>query len=322
MVSMAANSAATGGEKRSAAWSFFSVFYVRNNRRAATYRNQFMRSTGNSYRAVAIPTPATKALVLLWSAAAVIQVGSWLLQTSRPRGLGFWLSVCGFTWEDFQDGRWWGLLTYAFVQGSVWHWLLAMVGLCVFGRSVEPIVGSVHLLVATAFGTVIGGLAHGLACHYGLLPAGQPLWGALPMVLSLVGIYSTVLPGWHVGGSSRWLRLGSVRAREVGWIAAGCCVLWWRSRWWGAAGPLAMLASLCVGWGYTRVLGFGGTLFYQRMLRRDDPHLRRLEAMTGEEFLNLELNPVLEKIARRGLKSLTRAERQTLQYSRRKLEGW
>ena len=281
-----------------------------------------MRSTGNSCRPVAIPTPATKVLVALWSVAAAVQAALWLLQIRVHREPGFLFSAYGFFWEDLREGRIWGLLTYAFVPGGFWHWLLAMIGLCVFGRSVEPIVGGAHLVVAGVFGSVAGGLLHGLACHLGMLPAGQPLWGAFPMVLALVGVYSTVLPGWYVGSSSRWLRLGSFRAREVGWIAAGCCVLWWRSRWWAAAGPLAMLAALCVGWGYTRVLGFGGTLFYQRMVRRDDPHLRRLEAMTWEEFLTFELNPVLEKIARRGLKSLTRAERQTLHYSRRKLEGW
>jgi hypothetical protein len=82
-----------------------------------------------------------------------------------------------------------------------------------------------------------------------------------------------------------------------------------------------MLAALCVGWIYTRVLGFGGTLFYQRILRSDDPHQKRLETMSWEEFLTVELNPILEKIAHCGIKSLTRAERQTLRYSQRKLEG-
>ena len=281
-----------------------------------------MRSTGNSYQATAIRAPATKALAVLWSVAAVLQVIFWLVQTPEQREAYSWAAVCGFSWPEFQEGRWWPLFTYVLVQGGFWHWWAVMLGLYAFGRSVEPIIGSSNLLVASVLGAAVGGLVHGLACQYGALPAAQPLWGALPAVLALVGVYSTVLPGWQVGGSSRWLRMGSIRAREVGWIAAGGCVLWWRSRWGGSAGPLAMLAALCVGWVYTRVLGFGGTLFYQRMLRRDDPHQRRIEAMSWEEFLNVELNPILEKIARRGIKSLTRAERQTLQYSRRKLEGW
>jgi len=44
--------------------------------------------------------------------------------------------------------------------------------------------------------------------------------------------------------------------------------------------------------------------------------------MNWEEFLNAELNPVLEKIARHGLRSLNAAERRILRHSRRKLEGW
>ena len=284
----------------------------------------FMRSTGNRHRATTIRAPATKALAVVGSVAAVLQVAFWLLQTPQQRDAYSWQMVCGFSWPRFQEGRWWALFTYVLVQGGLLHWLAVMLGLYAFGRSVEPIIGSSHVLVASGLGTAVGGLVHGMACQYGALPAGQALCGALPAVLALVGVYSTVLPGWQVGSSSRysrWFWMGGIRAREVGWIAAVGCVLWWRSHWGGAAGPLAMLAALCVGWIYTRVLGFGGTLFYQRILRSDDPHQKRLETMSWEEFLNVELNPILEKIAHRGIKSLTRAERQTLRYSQRKLEG-
>ena len=48
----------------------------------------------------------------------------------------------------------------------------------------------------------------------------------------------------------------------------------------------------------------------------------RVEHMNWEEFVICELNPVLEKISRHGLRSLSAEERRILRYSRRKLEGW
>jgi len=295
-----------------------------------------MRFIGNSHWTAGVRAPATHVLATLWSLAALVQAGLCFFQSAPRWDAHFWQwswqspwQAYGLSWPGVQSGRWWLLFTYAWVQGGIWHWLAVLLGLSVFGRSVEPIIGSSHLLAASLLGTTAGGLAHGFACRYGALPVAQPLWGALPLVWTLVGIYSTLLPGWQVGGSSSWLtmggkmagKLGCIRAKEVGWIAAGVCVLWWRSRCFGVAGPLAMLAALCAGWAYTRSLGFGGVFFYQRILSKDDSYRRRIDAMSWEEFLNSELNPVLEKIARRGIRSLTRAERQTLRYSRRKLEG-
>jgi len=70
------------------------------------------------------------------------------------------------------------------------------------------------------------------------------------------------------------------------------------------------------------MLGFGDRFFFQRMMGEGDPLEQRMEQMNWEEFLNAELNPVLEKIARHGLRSLNAAERRILRHSRRKLEGW
>jgi hypothetical protein len=70
------------------------------------------------------------------------------------------------------------------------------------------------------------------------------------------------------------------------------------------------------------MLGFGDWFFFQRVSERGDLLERRMELMNWEEFLNAELNPVLEKIARHGLRSLNAAERRILRHSRRKLEGW
>ena len=83
-----------------------------------------------------------------------------------------------------------------------------------------------------------------------------------------------------------------------------------------------MLGALISGWAYTRILGFGSSLFYHKLLQEKAENERRIEQMNWDEFVSTELDPILEKIALHGLRSLTRRERAVLQQSRRKLEGW
>ena len=150
------------------------------------------------------------------------------------------------------------------------------------------------------------------------------------MLASLVGVYSALLPGWHMGAASRWgMRTASrwamplpLTAGTFGWLVAVICTLWWASGWFPEAGPAPMLAGLVAGWTFTRALGFGEPLWAGGKTAAREAPGRRVEEMDWEEFLRTELNPVLEKISTRGIKSLTRADWRILQQSRRKLEGW
>jgi len=83
-----------------------------------------------------------------------------------------------------------------------------------------------------------------------------------------------------------------------------------------------MLGALGSGWAYTRLLGFGSSLSYHKLIRERAENDRRIEQMNWDEFVSSELDPILEKIARQGLHSLTRREKAILRQSRRKLEGW
>jgi membrane associated rhomboid family serine protease len=232
-----------------------------------------------------------------------------------------WLGLC--------EGRWWLLITFNIVNAGFWHWALGALGLLVMGRSVELIVGRAHLLCVFLLGTVVGACLHCLASRCGFLPPGQPLRGMLPALFALIGVYSTILPGWRIGAASRWraarwcaTRARAPRARHAAWLAGAGACLWWASGWGPDWGPAAMLPALCAGWAYARTLGFGDRFFLQRVMENGDLLERRMQLMNWEEFLNAELNPVLEKIARHGLRSLNAAERRILRLSRRKLEGW
>jgi hypothetical protein len=231
------------------------------------------------------------------------------------------------------------LLSYCAVHHAFWHAVAGALGLYVAGRAVEPIIGTGQMLGAALLGTLAGAFAScGLSDFIALAqprgnpdtgpatgqvcPDGAPLEGTLPMLAALIGVYSTILPGWRMGAASRCRVLCPLSAGAFGWLVAVGCALWWASGWFPEAGPVPMLAGLIAGWGFARLLGFGEPLFGRHKATPFTPGFRRVEEMDWEEFLSTELNPVLEKISNKGINSLTRAEWRILQQGRRKLEGW
>ena len=300
------------------------------------------------------PAPATGLLALLCLAAALLQAAMPTLQLafpgfdaaidelrqlqcppapvpgssgapaphSTPGVPGAWSGCVALSLDALHRGGWWRLFCYPAVHANLWHWVLAAAGLYAAGRSVESVVGSRHVLLASLMGVLWGGVAHCAAGRAGLVSPGQWVLGALPACTALVGMYATLLPGWPPGGSPRSLGAWRPTARDAGWAAAVCLAVWWASGWFPEAGPAAMLGALGSGWAYTRLLGFGSSLFYHRILQKRAENDRRIEQMNWDEFVSSELDPILEKIARQGLQSLTRRERAVLRQSRRKLEGW
>jgi len=69
------------------------------------------------------------------------------------------------------------------------------------------------------------------------------------------------------------------------------------------------------------MLGFGRPSILQRALSQRRAEAERHNAMTPEEFIAQEIDPLLEKISRDGMGSLTRAERRLLTKAREKIEG-
>jgi hypothetical protein len=246
---------------------------------------------------------------------------------------------CALSWGRIREGEWWRLFFYCGVHHSIWHAFLCALGTYAAGRAVEPIIGPASTLFAAFLGVFAGGLTGcGLAAATDFLTAaaeagagsaapgtsleGTLLEGTLPLLATLAGVYSTILPEWRLGDASRWGIRVPLTAGMFGWVVAICCAFWWATGWFPEAGPVSMLAGLATGWLFARALGFGGPLLRSRGAPAGDRRNRRVEDMDWEEFMRTELNPVLEKISTRGIQSLTQAEWKILQQSRRKLEGW
>jgi HAMP domain-containing protein len=87
----------------------------------------------------------------------------------------------------------------------------------------------------------------------------------------------------------------------------------------GAVMHSAIPGGLGAGWLYANLLGFGHASWLQRLLRRRREAAERVQRMTPAEFIEHEIDPLLEKISRKGIQSLSKAERRLLFQAREKI---
>ena len=96
---------------------------------------------------------------------AAIFVYQWLRPDLRDHLQDLYaLSAAGM-----EEGRWWQLITYAFLHGNIWHLLFNMIALWFAGRIVERVMGTGRFVALYAASAVAGGLAQ-LLLEGGTIP--------------------------------------------------------------------------------------------------------------------------------------------------------
>lgn len=217
------------------------------------------------------------------------------------------------------SGHWWQFVSFMLLHPNPLHLAANMLVLYFAGREVEPIIGLRHFSALYLLGNVLGGLAQWGAICAGLAPADSLLVGVSAGVAAVLSAYATILPELEVVLLLLFVLPLRLRAKTLGlgvFLAAGVL--------WAAApaleiGPVAVLAGCVVGWTYAKQLGFGNPMAVERYLFEKRQHAARIERMPAEQFIREELDPILEKIAQSGPRSLTRAERKLLEKGRAKL---
>ena len=241
-------------------------------------------------------------------AAFVVQLS---LETSQP---GFAREFLGISDRGVRDAYAWQFVTAAFLHSGPWHLAANMFVLYFLGRDLETILGQRHFLYlyfAGAFGGELG--------HLFLMPSSCTLFAASGGVAAVVVAYATILPELELV-SSKFLSI-PVRLKSKH-LASGLLVvaliLLCFDRF-GAVVHSAYLGGFAAGWLYAHLLGFGRPSFPERILTRRRAAADRYQQMDVERFIAEEIDPLLDKISRAGLKSLTRNERRILAMAREKI---
>jgi membrane associated rhomboid family serine protease len=272
-----------------------------------------MHLSGRKYASDTQPWTQRQRIVLLTliSANLAVFAAQLLLETDQP---GFVRDYLGISDHGVRDAYAWQFVTAMFLHNGPWHLLGNMLVLYFLGRDLELILGQRHFLYLYLAGAIGGELG-----HLFLMPPDTVLLGASGGVAAVVVAYATMLPELELTGTRFFLVSLHLKAKHLayGVIALGLVLVCVERT--GTVSHSAYLGGCAAGWLYAHLLGFGQPSFLQRFLRQHRAKAERYAHMTIEQLMSEEIDPLLEKISRYGIDSLTRSERRNLTRARERM---
>ena len=233
-----------------------------------------------------------------------------MLFRSTTNWLWQWLALDG---AGITERHYWLFATFGLLHQGPLHAAANLTALFFAGREVEPVIGRRPFIALYLLGNLAGAVAHWQA-----MP-GVALVGVSGGVAAVVAAYATLLPELELGANLFFIIPLRLRAKFLGLVVLAFGGLCWIGNTATAIGPAAIVAGCATGWVFMRRLGFGNLFAWQRWLYERRLRAMRRERMNAEQFMAEEMNPLLDKIARQGMQSLTRAERKVLEQGRAKL---
>jgi membrane associated rhomboid family serine protease len=233
------------------------------------------------------------------------------LEAYRP---GFIREYLGLSDLGVHAAYGWQFFTAIFLHHGPWHLLANLSVLYLVGRDVESIIGQRHFLFLYFAGAIAGELG-----HLFLMPDTSVLFAASGGVAAVLVAYATILPELELTSVISLVLPFRLKAKHLAYGAFALAILGVTLDRSGSVAHSAYLGGCVAGWLYAHLLGFGRPSLFQRALRQRRAEAERYRAMTSRQFISEEVDPVLDKISREGLQSLTWSERRTLARAQEKI---
>jgi len=274
----------------------------------------------------------TVAILIVNAVIFIVQlIASHLSSGSEIEGRYFALSLSGI-----KAGYVWQLLTFQFMHASWMHLLLNSMAIFFFGRSVETAIGGGRFLALYFSSGIIGGLVQML---FALLTGEDgPVVGASAGAAGLIGAFS--LMAWNERFTLILYFIPVVmRGKTLLWLSVALFVIPMFTANSGIANA-AHLGGLLTGVLYVLLIVQGRLHFPQWRLpsRPASAAPRELAAkhagkksiwntsknppdedLSPAEYLQKEVDPILDKISAHGIQSLTVREREILEKARSRM---
>jgi len=240
-----------------------------------------------------------------------IFVAQLFLEASRP---GFIRDYLGISDRGVRDAYTWQFVIAPLLHNGPWHLLGNMLILFVLGRDLETILGQRHFLYLYLAGSFAGELG-----HLFLMPSDCVLFAASGGVAAVLVAYATILPELELTSTVFFVVPLRLKAKHLAYGAFVLSLILVCIVRRGTVAHSAYLGGIVAGWSYAHLLGFGRASIVQRALRQRRAEVERYRAMTPDQFIAEEVDPILDKISREGLQSLTWQERRTLARAQEKI---
>jgi membrane associated rhomboid family serine protease len=242
----------------------------------------------------------------------------------------------------WRSGWVWQLVTFQFLHGNFPHLFFNGLGVWMFGRPIEAAFGGRRMVGLWLAGGLVGGLLQlGVGAAFPNQFSSEMV-GASAGLMTFLAIFCRLEPDARI----LLALIVPVPARFLFYLSVGVALFFTLVPSRDGVAHAAHLGGLLFGWfwvqvGYHRGEGLWNRLserWHQwrlerrprqspaaapgRILKptfRSKPAAKRPEALSDAEFIAREVDPILEKIARDGIASLTPAERKTLEDARQKV---
>jgi membrane associated rhomboid family serine protease len=247
--------------------------------------------------------------------------------------------------HGLEHGFIWQLVTYQFMHAGLLHILFNSWAIFMFGRQIEATLGSKKFLLLYFSGGIVGGLVEMLGALIWPGHFGTGVVGASAAGMALVAAFATFYPEEAITMFLYFVPI-TMRAKYFVWgiaLLSALCI----------AFPVSVLTSI-LGGNVANGAHLGGMLtgfvfirmFVQarwhlpewKLPARRPPVPRELavkragkkqfwtsgpippqEDLTADEYLQKEVDPILDKISARGIQSLTQREREILEKARSRI---
>lgn len=243
----------------------------------------------------------------------------------------------------WQSGWVWQLVTFQFLHGGFAHLFFNGLGIWMFGRPIEAAFGGRRMLGLWMAGGLVGGLLQlGISAAFPNQFSSDVV-GASAGLMTFLAIFCRLEPDARI----LLALIVPVPARFLFYFSVGVAVFFIVVPSRDGVAHAAHLGGLLFGWFWVQAGYHRGESLWDRLSEawhrwnqqrqtsrpvsraaegkiikpsfRSDSAPTPAKELSDAEFMAREVDPILDKIARDGISSLTEAERQTLEAARKKV---
>ncbi len=213
----------------------------------------------------------------------------------------------------------WQFFTYMFLHADVFHLLFNLLGLYFFGNEVESAIGSKRFIRMYLLGGLVGGfLWYAFNFHHHAV-----MVGASGAIYAVIIAFATLYPNRPITLLVFFVLPVTLLAKYLAIVVVAISVLYSMSTVDHVA-HLAHLGGMGVGYLFIKSLGTSIPWFsWLKFLKRHHstpPSMEVLRSKTKkDEFIQEQIDPILDKIAQQGIQSLSREERRLLNEAKDRL---
>ncbi len=230
-----------------------------------------------------------------------------------------------------EHGFVWQLLTFQFMHAGWMHLIFNSIAIFFFGRPVETVLGSRRFLAVYFSSGIIGGVVQML------FALGLPKYFDAPVVGASAGAYGLVAAFAVINWTERFTLFiyfipVAMRGKTLLCVSIGLALVGLLTPGSGVANA-AHLGGILTGFFCVRYIFQGRWPQLELPPRRREPRefvaagkskfwsssAKSDEDLSADEFLQKEVDPILEKISAHGIQSLTAREREILEKARAKM---